>query len=167
MLQHAKKPYSSFYSNIEEHQRIESEYNEGDEASEAAPRIDLIVDLEAPHARHNLNKLLFRLYQDSPYLRIFVNKWQEWDDFSHKDNSAAPRATYYPGVFQVYLERKMIKSYNLYKERREAQKRGPRSRNSQMGQTHTSFVESETRESVEAQLEQFNSNRTNREIEGR
>ena len=87
MLQHAKKPYSSFYSNIEEHQRIESEYNEGDEASEAAPRIDLIVDLEAPHARHNLNKLLFRLYQDSPYLRIFVNKWQEWDDFSHKDNS--------------------------------------------------------------------------------
>lgn len=39
------------------------------------PRIDIIVDLEAPHARHNLNKLLFRLYQDSPYLKIFVNKW--------------------------------------------------------------------------------------------
>ena len=105
---------------------MESEYNEGDEGSEAAPRIDLIVDLDAPHARHNLNRLLFRLYQDSPYLRIFVNKWQEWDDFTHKDNSAAPRATFYPGVFQIYLERKMIKSYNLYKEKREAEMRGPR-----------------------------------------
>ena len=63
------------------------------------PRIDIIVDLEAPHARHNLNKLLFKLYADSPYLRIFVNKWSEWDDFSHKDNPTAPRATFFPGAF--------------------------------------------------------------------
>lgn len=63
------------------------------------PRIDVIVDLEAPHARGNLNKLLLKLYNDSPYLRIFVNKWQEWDDFSHKDNSVAPWATYFPGCF--------------------------------------------------------------------
>jgi len=63
------------------------------------PRIDIIVDLTSPQARGNLNKLLLKLYSDSPYLRIFVNKWQEWDDFSHKDNSAAPRATYFPGCF--------------------------------------------------------------------
>ena len=46
-----------------------------------------------------------------------MNKWQEWDDFSHKDNPVVPRATFYPGVFQVYLERKKIKNYNMYHEK--------------------------------------------------
>jgi len=87
---------------------------EYEEAGELQQRIDIIADLEAPFARHNLNKLLFKLYEDSPYLRIFVNKWSEWDDFSHKDNPTAPRATFFPGVFQVFLERKLVKSYNMY-----------------------------------------------------
>lgn len=113
------------------------------------PRIDIIVDLEAPHARGNLNKLLYRLYSDSPYMRIFVNKWHEWDDFSHKDNPVAPRATFFPGCFKVFLERKLISSYNMYHEKQRAERR--QKRNSRpMGETHTSFVESETRESVES-----------------
>lgn len=82
-----------------------------------SPRIDIIVDLEAPYSRGNLNKLLYKLYSESPYLRIFVNKWSEWDDFSHKDNPVAPRAIFFPGCFKVFLERKMINSYNMYHEK--------------------------------------------------
>ena len=92
-----------------------------DSGEDVTARIDIIADLEAPYARGNLNKLLYRLYQNSPYLCIFVNKWSEWDDFSHKDNSVAPRAIFYPGVFKVYLERKLIRSYNMNKEKRIAE----------------------------------------------
>ena len=92
-------------------------------APEADQRIDIIVDLKAPNARSNLNKLLHRLYADSPYLKIFVNKWHEWDDFSHKDNPMAPRAIFYPGVFQVFLERKLVKAYNAQRERRKAEEK--------------------------------------------
>ena len=92
-------------------------------APEADQRIDIIVDLQAPNARSNLNKLLHRLYSDSPYLKIFVNKWHEWDDFSHKDNPMAPRAIFYPGVFQVFLERKLVKAYNAQRERRKAEEK--------------------------------------------
>ena len=67
----------------------------------------------------------------------------------------APRATFYQGVFQVYLERKLIKTYNMYHEK--ARQERSSSRNTKMGSTHTSFVESETRESVQSQIEQFNS----------
>ena len=105
---------------------LRSEHQASSEVCEdnidVSPRIDIIVDLEAPHARHNLNKLLFKLYHDSPYLRIFVNKWSEWDDFSHKDNPDKPRATFFPGVFQVYLERKLISSYNMYQEKKKAER---------------------------------------------
>ena len=118
-----------------------------EEEVEVLPRIDVIADLEAPHARHNLNKLLYRLYNNSPYLRIFVNKWHEWDDFSHKDNPAAPRATYFPGCFMVYCERKLITRYDMYAEKVKAEQK--KSRNLKMGSTHSSFVESETRNSVE------------------
>ena len=122
--------------------------------SEPAPRIDIIADLEAPYARHNLNKLLFRLYQDSPYLRIFVNKWHEWDDFSHKDNPVAPRAVFFPGVFQVFCERKLINSYNMYSEKRRKAAE-TESQRSKIGSSHSSFVESETRQSVDAQIDRF------------
>ena len=123
--------------------------------TDSAPRIDIIVDLEAPYARHNLNKLLFKLYQDSPYLRIFVNKWQEWDDFTHKDNPAAPRAIYFPGVFQVFLERKLINSYNMYSEKK--RKGDDVSQRSKIGSSHSSFQDlEEMRQSVDAQIEQFN-----------
>ena len=91
-------------------------YNEDGEQPDVTPRIDVIVDLEAPFARQNLNRLLFKLYQDSPYLRIFVNKWSEWDDFSHKDNPVAPRAIFHEGVFKVFLERKLINQYNRQRE---------------------------------------------------
>ena len=57
-----------------EDSKLDLDSNDG-HTIDFAPRIDIIVDLEAPFSRHNLNKLLFRLYQDSPYLRIFVNKW--------------------------------------------------------------------------------------------
>jgi hypothetical protein len=121
------------------------------------------VDLEAPYARHNLNKLLFRLYQDSPYLRIFVNKWQEWDDFTHKDNPAAPRATFFPGAFQVFLERKLVNSYNMYSEkRRKVNDDGTSSHaRSKIGSSHSSYVDSEMRQSVESQIEQFNNQKAN------
>ena len=42
-------------------ERIEVELDNPSEA-EFMPRIDIIVDQDAPHARHNLNKLLYRLY---------------------------------------------------------------------------------------------------------
>ena len=88
-----------------------------------------------------------------------MNKWHEWDDFSHKDNPTAPRATYYPGVFQVYLERKMINSYNMYNEKRRVERSNASGSQRAMGSTHTSFVESETRQSVESQIQQFNRQR--------
>ena len=121
----------------------------GGMAAEADQRIDIIVDLQAPNARGNLNKLLHRLYSESPYLKIYVNKWHEWEDFSHKDNPTAPRAVFYPGVFQVFLERKLVKAYNVHRERRKAEEKNLSARNTKMGSTHTTFVESETRESVE------------------
>ena len=127
------------------------------------PRIDIIVDLEAPHARHNLNKLLFKLYADSPYLRIFVNKWSEWDDFSHKDNPTAPRATFFPGAFQVFLERKIISHYNMYTEKEKAARSNQsRTNASRMNSSHQNFVENETRESFGSQLEKFNMQKQSR-----
>ena len=123
-------------------------------SEEPSPRIDIIVDLEAPYARHNLNKLLYRLYQDSPYVRIFVNKWHEWDDFTHKDNPVAPRATFFPGAFKVFLERKLIKTYNMYSEkRRRLNEDGSSQARSKIGSSHSSFVDSETRQSVENQID--------------
>lgn len=77
----------------------------------------MIVDLEAPFARHNLNRLLFKLYSDSPYLRIFVNKWHEWDDLSQRDKPQAPRAIFFPGCFSIYHERKLIHTYNMQNEK--------------------------------------------------
>ena len=45
------------------------------------PRVDIVVDLEAPYSRHNLNRLLYLLYNESPFIRVFVNKWEDWDQF--------------------------------------------------------------------------------------
>ena len=102
----------------EEDQSLNSEKHsvESNLSGQINPRIDIIVDLEAPHARHNLNRLLFRLYSESPFIRVFVNKWQEWDEFSHQDNQGAPRAVYYQGCFSVYLDRKKIYTYNRAQE---------------------------------------------------
>ena len=120
-LAHTEKNSAMGLSAVDDHRAVQSEINDDFKNGEDVhARIDIIADLDAPYARGNLNKLLYRLYQESPYLKIFVNKWSEWDDFSHKDNPVAPRATFYPGVFQVFLERKLVKSYNMLKEKRQA-----------------------------------------------
>lgn len=56
----------------------------------------------------------------------------------------------------MFLERKLINSYNMYNEKRKKEEgsRGHSSRG--MNSSHTSFVESETTKSVEDQIEKFN-----------
>ena len=88
-----------------------------------------------------------------------MNKWTEWDDFSHKDNAVAPRATFFPGVFQVHLERKLISSYNMYQEKQRRERNNSASRK---GSSHQNFVEDEMRESVQTQLEKFEAQKQSR-----
>ena len=78
-LAHTEKNSAMGLSAVDDHRAVQSEiYDDFKNGEDVHARIDIIADLEAPYARGNLNKLLYRLYQESPYLKIFVNKWSEF-----------------------------------------------------------------------------------------
>ena len=62
-------------------------------------RVDIVIDLEAPFAKHNLRRLLLQFDNEKSGLEICVNKWNEWKNFKNKENARSPRAIYYPGCF--------------------------------------------------------------------
>ena len=80
-----------------------------------------------------------------------MNKWEEWENFKHVENSAAPRAVFYQGCFNVYLDRRKIYSYNRTQEL--AKKK--RMDNMMQKSRSSEFVEKETNDNMESQQKTF------------
>ena len=110
------------------------------------------MDLEAPYAHHNLKRLLHKFESESSALEICVNKWSQWANFKHKDNPTLPKAVYYPGCFQVYLDRKLIASYSperAKKKKENDQSASPDSR------SHSEFIDAKISEACESSCKKF------------
>ena len=110
------------------------------------PRVDIIVDTEAPYAHNNLKRLLNKFDEESSALDICVNKWSQWDNFRHRDNPVQPKAVYYPGCFRVFLDRKLIASYSPERAKKNREKEMSASPEPR---SHQEYIDSKIRESCE------------------
>ena len=82
-------------------------------------------------------------------MEICVNKWSDWNNFKHKDNPIQPKAVYFPGCFQVYLDRKLITTYCPEKAKK---KRDREISASTEPKGHQEYIDNNIRESCERNL---------------
>ena len=111
-------------------------------------RVDIVIDLEAPFAKHNLRRLLQQFENEKSVLQICVNKWNEWKNFKNKENARSPRAVYYPGCFSVFMDRKLIADYSPDRARRQKVV-------SPQVRSHQAYVDKKIRNSWETNLRTY------------